>query len=380
MSSFTEVEGRLSEEDVARESSRCLDCAVCSECLECVAACGRNAVNHADEPERVEVRAGTVVVATGFDTFDPAIAPQWGYGRFDNVITALQFERLTNASGPTGGKIVLKDGSTPRRVAILHCIGSRDDNYYKHCSRICCMSSVKTAHLVREKTRAEVYNFYIDMRTFGKGYEEFWKRVQEEGVHFIRGKGAEVAQKGGALVVRAEDTLLGVYREIPVDMVILSPALIPRKDAQDVARLFGLQRSPDGFFLEAHAKLDPMGTSTDGVYVAGACQGPKDIPDSVAQGAGAAARALQYLARGEAPVSAVIASIDEELCGGCKICLPLCPYAAISFDEAAKVSRVTEALCKGCGTCVASCPSGALHARHFERDQIMAQIERMVAV
>jgi len=348
-------------------------------CGACKKLCPADAIDFDQEDEIIEAEFGAIIIATGYETWDPTPEPRYGYGRYENVLTGLQFERMVNASGPTGGKIVKSDGTEPRSIAILHCVGSRDENYFEYCSRICCMASLKFAHLVREKTNAEVYEFYIDMRAFGKQYEEFYRRVEEEGVHLIRGKGAEVVEKDGALVVRAEDTLLGRFMETPVDMVILNTALIPRADTEQVAQLFKVQRSQDGFFLEAHIKLDPMKTATDGIFIAGACQGPKDIPDSVAQGAGAASEALDKVVAGEVAISPIACVIDEEMCSGCRICIPLCPYQAITFNEEKGVSEVNEALCKGCGTCAASCPSGAARIRHFDTHQLMAQIEGVAA-
>ncbi|MDK2986082.1 MAG: heterodisulfide reductase subunit [Clostridia bacterium] len=341
----------------------------------CVDACQREAIDFEQREEIVELEVGAIILATGFEIFDPSVGPQWGYGIYDNVITGLQFERITNASGPTGGKVLLKDGSEPKKVAILHCIGSRDENYNKYCSRVCCMSSVKFAHLVKEKTDAEVYEFYIDMRTFGKQYEEFYNRVQEEGVHFIRGKGAEVTEIGGELTVRAEDSLLGVYREIPVDLVILNTALVPCSDSEKVSQIFGVSRAESGFFLESHIKLDPISTTNQGIYLAGCCQSPKDIPDTVAQGSAAAAGALAAIATGKVTTSPISASVNEDICSGCKTCLNMCAYKAITFDENKKVAEINEAVCKGCGTCAATCPSGAITNSHFTTEQIFAQIE-----
>ena len=354
-------------------------------CGACEKFCPRDAVDFEQEDEFLTLEVGAIVVATGYETFEPEEAPQWGYDRYENVLTARQLERLVNASGPTGGKVLLrKDGEfsdeAPKSVAVLHCIGSRDENYYPYCSRLCCMASLKLAHLVKEKTGAQVYSFYIDIRSAGKGYEEFYTRVQAEGIQFIRGKGAEVLERDGQLYVHAEDTLLGVYREVPVDMVILSTAVTPAPGAARVAQIFGIQRSQDGFFLEAHPKLEPLKTATEGIYIAGCCQGPKDIPDSVAQGAGAAAEVLSLLTAGRVQISPVVAEIDDDVCSGCKVCVPLCPYSAIKYDEERRVCSVNEALCKGCGTCVASCPSGALSCRHFTDEQILAQIEEVCSV
>jgi heterodisulfide reductase subunit A len=352
------------------------------KCRVCERVCPPQAVRFDQEDEIVTEKFGAIIVATGYEPFDPAVGRQWGYGRNDNVITGLQFERLSNASGPTGGKVILKDGTEPKAVAIFHCVGSRDKNYNEYCSRICCMTSVKFAHLVREKTGAKVYDLYMDMRTFGKQYEEFYNRVvAERDIYFIRGKGAEVLEDPveGGLLVRVEDTLLGVFREIPVDMVILNVGMCPRSDSHEVAQKFNIQRSADGFFLEYHLKLEPMKTANEGVFIAGTCQAPKDIPDTVGQGAGAAAEALKVILLGKVTVTPTTAEIRDTLCSGCRMCIPLCPYTAISFNEAEGVAEVNEALCKGCGTCAASCPSGALRVRHFDNRQLFSQIEGVCA-
>jgi heterodisulfide reductase subunit A len=247
------------------------------------------------------------------------------------------------------------------------------------------MYSMKMAHLAHEKTEGKVYEFYIDIRAFGKGYEEFYKRLLNEDTVFIRGKAAEVTDvaqtpaEKGKLIVVAEDTLLGIVRRTPVDMVVLSVGLEPRKDAADLARIFSISRSKDGFFLERHPKLAPVSTASDGIFIAGSCQSPKDIPDSVAQGAAAAANALSLIDRKEVTLEPTVAVIDEESCSGCKICIGLCPYNAITFDETKKVSRVNDALCKGCGVCVAACPSGAIEQRNFTDDQLLAEVESVCA-
>lgn len=292
---------------------------------------------------------------------------------------------MNNAAGPTGGKVVLENGQEPRAIALLHCIGSRDENYHKYCSRVCCMYAMKFAHLVKEKTSAEVYQFYIDMRAYGKGYEEFYQRILHEGVNVIRGKAAEVVpttfqrQGEGQLLVRCEDTLIGKFREVPVDMVILCTALEARKDAKETGRKFNISTGADGWFIEAHPKLAPVSTTTDGVFLAGTCQGPKDIPDTVAQGGAAAAQAMKLLCQKEILMDAAYAEIQDELCSGCKICNDMCPYTAISYIEDKKISHINSSLCKACGTCVAACPSGAIKARHFTDEQIYAQIEGMLA-
>jgi heterodisulfide reductase subunit A len=376
LGSFAEVEQGFDEKTAIEEAKRCLNCAACSECLECLKLCEAKAIDHEMKKETIEVEVGSIIVATGFEAFDPSPIYQYGYKRIDNVITGLEFERMINASGPTGGKVLLNDGREPERVAIVHCVGSRDKNYHEYCSRVCCMYSMKFAHLIREHIpNSEVYEFYIDMRSFGKGYEEFYNRMLDEGVIFVRGRPAEVIPQDGRLVVQCEDTLADCQRHIPVDLVILGTGLEPQPDAEEVARLLKLSRSADGFFLERHPKLEPVSTATDGIFVVGCCQGPKDIPDTVAQASAAAGEALAMISRGRVEIEATTAAVDVEFCSGCKTCIPLCPYNAISFDEGKKVASINEALCKGCGTCAAACPSGAITARHFTAEEIMAQIE-----
>ncbi|MFH1383083.1 MAG: FAD-dependent oxidoreductase [Chloroflexota bacterium] len=381
-SNSAEVELAFDEKTAIEEAKRCLSCAACSECQECVKVCEAKAIDHEMQDETVEVDVGAIILATGFQQFDPTEIYQYGYGRYDNVITGLQFERLSNASGPTSGQILLADGRMPESVAILHCVGSRDKNYHEYCSRVCCMYSLKYSHLLREKLpEAQVYQLYIDMRCAGSGYEEFYERLQHEGVNFVRGRAGEITniaetpEEKGKLMVICEDTLIRRKRRLPVDMVILSCALTPRDDAEQLARTFSISRKADGFFLEKHPKLDPVATMTDGIFVVGCCQSPKDIPDTVAQASAAAARALAMISKGIVEIEAATAVIDEEHCAGCKVCVSLCPYKAILFDEEKKVSRVNEAVCKGCGTCVAACPSGAITGRHFTAEQIMAEIE-----
>ena len=353
-------------------------------CETCANVCEPNAINYEMQDETVEIDVGQILVATGFDLFDASAMAQYGYGRLDNVYSSLEFESILNSTGPTGGKIVMKNGKEPRAVGIIHCIGSRDTNHHAYCSRVCCMYALKFAHLVRDRTDAAIYQFYIDMRAFGKGYEEFYTRLLDEGINMIRGKAAEIVEgcwTGNgepSLKVRCEDTLIGKFREIPVDMVILCNAIEPRRDSDTVRRIFSISKSPDGFFLERHPKLDPISTTTDGVFIAGCAQGPKDIPDTVAQAGSAAARILSVLAKGEVEIDPVRAMVQEEYCSGCKICNGLCPYGAIEFLEDKKVSHVNEALCKGCGTCVAACPSSAMTGNGFSDRQILAELEGLM--
>jgi heterodisulfide reductase subunit A len=354
-------------------------------CKACQKFCPTGAINFEKEDQYLEIDVGNVILATGYNLFDARRIPQYGYGRLANVFTSLEFERLCNAAGPTEGKIVLRDGVTePKSVAVIHCVGSRDKNYNTHCSAICCMSALKFGHLVMEKTGAEVYSFYIDMRPLHKGYEEFYDRLMEEGMHFIRGRVAEVTDAArlpgeeGKLIVQAEDTLLGKQRRIPVDMVILMAGLEPRVDAKDVALQFGISCSMAGWFTERHPKLDPVATMTDGIFIAGTCQGPKDIPDSVAQGAAASARVQGMITSGIVEIEPVVATINEEQCSGCRICNTLCPFNAIEFLADKGVSYINSALCKGCGTCVAACPAQAISGAHFSNDQIFAEIDGLL--
>lgn len=352
------------------------------KCKVCQKVCPTSCIDYDQQDEIIEIKVGNIIMATGWQMYDVAKLPNYGYGRLPNVYTAMEFERLCNAAGPTNGKIVLRDGKTePKRVAIIHCVGSRDVNHNEYCSGICCMAALKFGHLVLEKTKADCYSFYIDMRTNQKGYEEFYQRLLEEGMHFIRGRVSEVTDstrteaEQGSLIVQCEDTLQGRQRRFPVDMVILMGALCAQPDAKDMGLKLGISCTMSGWYTERHPKLDPVATMTDGVFVAGVCQGPKDIPASVAQGAAAAARVMGMITKGRVTIEPIVASISEQLCSGCRICNNLCPYNAIEFDADKQVSRVITALCKGCGTCVGACPAGAITGQHFNNQQIFAEIE-----
>jgi heterodisulfide reductase subunit A len=380
--SFAEVSLGLCEEDAMAESAKCLNCGVCSECMECVRACERSAIDHSMTAEEIELQVGSIILATGFDTIDATAFTNYGYGRFENVYTGLEFERLNNAVGPTGGQIVMKNGQKPKSVAIIHCVGSRDENHHAYCSRVCCMYALKYGHLIKEKAGhdTQVHNFYIDMRCYGKGYEEFYRRLQEEGVNFVRGKPAEIREEVSfsgekKLIVIGEDTLLGRRMKLPVDMVVLCTAIQARGDASEVSRVFGINQGGDGFFLEEHPKLGPVSTPTDGIFLAGVCQGPKDIPDAVSHAAGAAAQALALSMRGKVEVSPVTSWIDPDICIGCQTCIKLCAYSAIEFNGRKGISEVNEAVCKGCGSCAGFCPSGAARVKHFSPKQVFAEIE-----
>ncbi len=352
----------------------------------CLQACGeRKAINFQQQEKFEEIEIGSVILATGFKPFDAARTPYYGYGHYPNVYTSLEVERLVNASGPTSGEVVLRDGSKPKAIGIIHCVGSRDEGTNRWCSRVCCMYSLKLAHLLKEHTDAEVFNFYIDMRTPGKGFEEFYQKLLNEGVHFVRGRVAEVTDwaldstEENRLVLRVEDTLLGAVRRIPVDMVVLSVGIEPQADAGEVRRMFNVSCAAEGFFLERHPKLAPVNTFTDGIFLAGCCQGPRDIPDTVAQAGAAAAEALALIDAGSVEMEPNTAYVVEEACSGCRTCVPLCPYSAIVFDSEKNRAHIQEVLCKGCGTCVAACPSSSIRQHLFEDEEIFEEIEGVLA-
>ncbi|MCX8171738.1 MAG: CoB--CoM heterodisulfide reductase iron-sulfur subunit A family protein, partial [Candidatus Bathyarchaeota archaeon] len=340
----------------------------CIECYKCVDACGpRRAINFDQKPEEIELRVGTIIVATGYDIYLPEEGNLYGYGKYSNVITSLEFERLILAAGPTSGHVIrASDGKRPRVVAFIQCVGSRDVNKYPYCSNFCCMYTLK--HTIQLKEHygddIEVYVFYMDMRSHFKGYEEFYQRAREMGVNFIRGRVSRIIedQRTKNLIIHAEDTLLGEPIELEAEMVVLATAAIPSKGSDELARLLNISRGTDGFFLESHPKLKPLDTAVDGIFLAGACQGPKDIPYSVAQGCGAAARATTILSKPSVTIDPIIAVIDPEKCRNikvkCGICAMKCPYGAIKA-EIGKIAEVTPAMCHGCGTCVAECPADA---------------------
>lgn len=361
-------------------------CGACIKFCEAGAITPETLLNQTDQI--VEFEVGSIIVATGYDVFDPSVMPRYGYGKYDNVITGLEFERITCAAGPTRGRIVLKDGREPESVAIIHCVGSRDQNYHEYCSRVCCMYGLKYAHLIKEFTNAEVYEMYIDMRCFGEGYEEFYKHVSKEGVTFIRGKVAKVTDRAiteeekGKLIVLCTDTVLGSLIRVPVDMVILCTALEARSDAEQVAKIFTLNRRADGFFLERHVKLDPVATPTDGVFIAGCCEGPKDIPDTVAQASAAAAKVLSLISKGKITLESAVAQVDETRCLGCGRCEEICDFHAprVVHTDGRWVSTINETLCKGCGACAVACPTGAMSIRHFTQEQILSMIDALTEV
>jgi len=346
------------------------------KCKACEKFCPRQAIDFEQKDERIEFEVGTIILATGFSDFDPQRSPQYGYKKLDNVVTGMEFERLVNSGGPTTGEVLLTNGQKPEKIAVIHCVGSRGD-HNEYCSRVCCMYSLKLAHLAKDLLNADVSEYYRDMRTFGKDYETFYNRIREEGVQLHRYEQIEIQQDGDRLAVVTRDLFTGELIREKVDMVILSTGMEPRPDQQQIASTFGISRSPDGFFLEKHPKLAPVETATDGVFLAGSCQGPKDIPDSVAQGGAAAASALSLMDFGQVSLEPFTASIQTEVCSGCLICVDTCPYHAIEAVpyNGHQISKVNQIICKGCGTCVAACPSGAAQQLGFSTPQIFAEID-----
>jgi heterodisulfide reductase subunit A len=348
----------------------------CIKCYKCVEVCGPQAVDFAQMPEEIEIEVGTIIVAAGFDPFDPSVKEEYGYGVYENVITGIELERILSPSGPSGGKVVRpSDGKTPKRIAFVQCVGSRDKKTNPYCSRVCCMYATKQALLIKEKIPdADVLIFYTDIRAFGKGYEEFYERAQTEGVRYIRGRVAEIVEdpKSNNLILRAEDTLAGDLVDAEADMAVLSNGLIPSMETSSLCRILNISTSPDGFLKEAHPKLRPMDTLVEGIYLAGVAQGPKDIPDCVAQASGAAQKASNLMTVGKTTIEPITAEVEGNLCGNCLICLAACPFNALVAKE--KAVEVLQILCKGCGSCAAACPTGAIQMRHFTDEQILAEL------
>ena len=360
----------------------------CIECFKCVDACGKlDAIDFGQQPRQTWLDVGGIVVATGFDSFDPTPIEEYGYGRYDNVITTLELERLNNSAGPTAGKIMRpSDGKMPERVAFVQCVGSRDERFNIYCSGFCCMYTIKNALQWKQvHPDADVTIYYLDIRTPSKGYEEFYRRAREMGIRFIQGRPSWITENPESrnLFIQAEDVGLGQVVELETELVVLSTAAVPRADTDDVGSILNISRSPSGFFMEYHPKLRPVDSPTDGVFLAGAAQGPKDIPASVAQGAGAAARAARILNSDTWEIEPIVAHVWEDRCISakgkkCGICATKCPYNAIVV-EVGKAAEVTPAKCHGCGSCVAECPHNAITQMHFTDAQILAQMHSLLA-
>jgi len=334
------------------------------------------AVQNDHQSQISDRQAGSIIVATGYDVFDSRRKPEYGYGQYPNVVTTLEMEqRLTEGD-------LAVDGRTPHNIAFIKCVGSRDAQVGNpYCSRVCCMVTAKQAYLVKERLpEAKVTVFYMDVRTFGKGGEEFYDEVREKGVLYRRGNVSEIVRRGDRVALIAEDTLLGRPIEVEADLVVLAVGMESRTDADAISGLLKLPRSADGFFLELHPKLRPVDTAVDGVFLAGCCQGPKDIPDTVAQAKAAASSALILLLRGTVLAESATAVVEEELCAGCGMCVEVCPYGAPALHPLWNVSRVNAVLCKGCGACAVTCPSKAIRLQHFTEEQVLAQIDALVEV
>ncbi len=350
----------------------------------CVDACEAGAIDFKQKDEEIELDVGVIVVATGYDILDPNSMYEFGYGRSSDVITSLQMERLISSSGPTVGEILRpSNGEKPKSITYILCVGSRDETQCTWCCRIGCMSALKHVYLLKEKLGedVEINMCYTDIRSFGKGYEEFYRKIRGMNTNFFRGRPSEVRNLGDHLTIDIFDTTTNKLFEINTDLVVLVPALVARNDTADFSRVLRISQSADGFLLEAHPKLRPIDTFTGGIFIAGCCQAPKDIQDSVAQASGAAARAANILSKEELEAEPLISCVDEELCSGCSTCISVCAYSAIELekDEDGKThAKVNEALCMGCGACVAACPSGAMQQRGYKDKQISPMIKETV--
>jgi heterodisulfide reductase subunit A len=352
-------------------------------CEECSRACEKHCIDYDMNDREVEIEVGTILVATGMKVFDPTVLAEYGYTRHPNVITSMEFERLINAGGPTGGELVrLDNADRPKRMAFIQCIGSRSQHRGQpYCSNVCCMNTVKDTILIKEHwPDIDVSVYYIDIRAFGKGFEDLHLRSRKYGVKYLRGLPGEVRlNDSGMLELLVENPETGGIDKHAYDMVILSVGLEPDQGLDDLRQMLSLSKTSDGFLMEAHPKLQPVDAPTRGIYFAGCVEAPKDIKDSVTQASGAVARAGALMSKGEITVEAITSRIIEDKCRKCGICARVCPYNAIIFDKATKeIPRVVEAACAGCGTCGAECPFGAIEMRHFTDAQIIGQIDAML--
>jgi heterodisulfide reductase subunit A len=361
------------------------------KCGVCAKVCPTGAIDFEQKDEFITEKVGSIVVATGYDLFKwEEVYGEYGYGRYKDVITGLHFERMVNASGPTDGKIKRpSDGKEPKSVVFIKCVGSRDENKGKtYCSRACCMYTAKHAHQVLEKIPdSNAYIFYMDIRTPGKLYDEFYRRTALEGAQYIRGRVSKVYQSGDKLVVMGTDTLLGRPVQVEADMVVLATAMVPSEGADKTAQLVGISADKDGFFTEAHPKLRPVETMTGGVFLAGTCQGPKDIPDTVSQSSGAAAKVSALLSKDELATDPMISSINEKICSGCLACKAVCPYKAIEEKKISEkvrgkvvervVASVNTGLCQGCGCCTVACRIGAANLKGYTNEQVIAEVDAL---
>jgi len=367
--------GLITQEEFERYKDR--------NCTKCKEACSFDAINYDDKDEVIERNIGGIVTATGFELFDPSVFPQFGYGRIPEVYTSLEFERILAQTGPTGGKLLMRNEKEPKSVAIIHCVGSRDKNHKEYCSGVCCLYALKYAHMIEKHASAvKVYDIYADWCVPGKDNQEFLDSISKwKNLHFIHTNlpmNIELTQANGTIALSCVD-VSGKKNEFSADMVVLCPAMIPAKDASRLSEILLISQGKDGFFTEGHTKLAPVSTNIEGIFIAGCAQGPKDIQSSVAQAAAAAGQLLSMLVPGrKLELDVMTAEIDENACAECMICIGLCPYKAIVLDKEKKVAVVNTVLCKGCGTCVAACPSGSAKSKHFTTQQIYAEIEEVL--
>jgi len=350
-------------------------------CKVCERICPQKAINFEDKVKIIENTVDAIIVATGYDPFNAETIKQYGYGRYENVIIAPQLERLVMPTGPTNGRVIrLSDGRIAKRIAFIQCVGSRDEQIGRPgCSRVCCMYAIKQAMILkRQDITRDVYIFYIDIRAYGKGFEEYYMRAQELGVKFVRGKVGEIIEDPVTknVIVKAEDTLTGKWLEMEFDLVVLSVGLIPSKDTEKIAKMLKLNIGPDGFLLEAHPKYRPVDTLREGIFICGCAQGPKDIADTVAQASAAAGRTLRLLSQGRIKIEPIKAFVNEDLCNGCEICLEKCPLGAIGMENGK--ARINEAICNGCGSCISYCPRNAIDLRHYEEEQIIEEVKELL--
>ncbi|HWR64159.1 MAG TPA: CoB--CoM heterodisulfide reductase iron-sulfur subunit A family protein [Candidatus Thermoplasmatota archaeon] len=344
----------------------------------CKKACAQQAIAFDQKEEIIERKVGAIVIATGYDVMDPALVYEYGYDQSPDVITTLEMERLISSSGPTKGEILRPSNQQkPKSVTFILCVGSRDETQCTWCCRIGCMTALKQVYLLREKLgeEIEINVCYNDLRSFGKGYEEFYRKVRGLHTNMFRGRPSEVRPMKENLKIDIFDTTTNKLFEIKTDLVILVPAMMPRSDATEFSRLLHLTLSGDGFFLEAHPKLRPVDTFVNGIFIAGCCQGPKDIQDTVSQGSAAASRAATILSQEELEIDPLIAMVDEEVCTGCGICVEVCPYEARTLNERKRIAEVNDALCAGCGGCIAACPSNASTHKNFTKKQLMNMVD-----
>jgi len=349
-------------------------------CVKCVEACDKHCIDLNARDKIVELEVGSIIVATGMGIYDPTKLTEYGYGKFENVITTMEFERLICGGGPTEGHLVRpSDHKTPKRIGFIQCVGSRTDNRGNpYCSNVCCMNTVKDSLLILEHyPDTEIFVFYMDMRAFGKGFEDLLRRSKESGVHYVRGLPGEITEIAGTqnLCLKVENTTVSRLEEYPLDMVVLSVGLEPKAELKKLANILNLSQTSDGFLMEAHPKLRPVDAPTPGIFFAGCVEAPKDIKDSVTQAGAAAARSSILLNSGKIKNQAIKAQVLQNKCISCGACAKVCPYSAIKVDIKAKTgAQITAAACAGCGTCAAECRFGAITMQHFSDEQIISMI------